>query len=76
MFQDDLQKFLGRKRLFRVIRLKGESYKDCVYQLVDNHPECMDALGSAPFWRPCLPRHYFTNNRPIQRKGFGKPQIR
>ena len=58
--QDDLQKFLGRKRLFRVIRLKGESYKDCVYQLVDNYPEreCSDTTGppqaryTGNMWRP------------------------
>ena len=49
--QDDLLKFLGRKRLFRVIRLKGESYKDCVYQLVDNHPESMEALGMLRYYR-------------------------
>ncbi|MBR1746345.1 MAG: hypothetical protein IJ734_10350, partial [Fibrobacter sp.] len=37
--QGDLAKFLGRKRLYRVLRLSGSSYKDCVYQLVDEHPE-------------------------------------
>ena len=47
----DLSKFLGRKRLYRVIRLKGESYKDCVYQLVDNHPESMDALGMLRYYK-------------------------
>ncbi|MCQ2123082.1 MAG: hypothetical protein MJZ25_02750 [Fibrobacter sp.] len=47
----DLSKFLGRKRLYRVIRLKGESYKDCVYQLVDDHPESMDALGMLRYYK-------------------------
>ena len=35
----DLSRFLGRRRLYRVIRFTGKSYKDCVYQLVDDHPE-------------------------------------
>ena len=47
----DLSKFLGCKRLYRVIRLKGESYKDCVYQLVDNYPEAMDALGMLRYYK-------------------------
>ncbi len=46
----DLPKFLGRKRLYRIIRLKGESYKDCVYQLVDDHPESMEALGMLRYY--------------------------
>ena len=49
--QSDLSKFLGRKRLYRVIRLKGESYKDCVYQLVDDYPESMDALGMLRYYK-------------------------
>lgn len=49
--QGDLAKFLGRKRLYRVIRLKGESYKDCVYQLVDDHPESMEALGMLRYYK-------------------------
>ncbi|WP_146196286.1 MULTISPECIES: hypothetical protein [unclassified Fibrobacter] len=49
--QGDLAKFLGHKRLYRVIRLKGESYKDCVYQLVDDHPESLDALGMLRYYR-------------------------
>lgn len=44
-------KFLGRKRLFRVIRLQGESYKDCVYQLIDDHPESMEALGMLRYYK-------------------------
>lgn len=47
----DLPKFLGHKRLYRVIRLKGESYKDCVYQLVDDHPESMEALGMLRYYK-------------------------
>ena len=47
----DLSKFLGCKRLYRVIRLKGESYKDCVYQLVDNYPEAMEALGMLRYYK-------------------------
>ena len=47
----DLSKFLGRKRLYRVIRLQGESYKDCVYQLIDDHPESMDALGMLRYYK-------------------------
>ena len=49
--QSDLSKFLGHKRLYRVIRLKGESYKDCVYQLVDDHPESMEALGMLRYYK-------------------------
>ena len=47
----DLSKFLGSRRLYRVIRLKGESYKDCVYQLIDNYPEAMDALGMLRYYK-------------------------
>lgn len=47
----DLAKFLGRKRLYRVIRLQGKSYKDCVYQLVDDHPESMEALGMLRYYK-------------------------
>ena len=28
----------------------GESYKDCVYQLVDDHPESMEALGMLRYY--------------------------
>ena len=48
--QGDLAKFLGRKRLYRVLRLSGSSYKDCVYQLVDEHPESMEALGMLRYY--------------------------
>ena len=46
----DLSKFLGRKRLYRVLRLSGESYKACVYRLVDEHPESMEALGMLRYY--------------------------
>lgn len=49
--QSDLNNFLGRKRLYRIIRLRGESYKDCVYQLVDNYPESMEALGMLRYYK-------------------------
>lgn len=47
----DLANFLGRRRLYRVIRLQGESFKDCVYQLVDDHPESMEALGMLRYYK-------------------------
>lgn len=47
----DLSKFLGHKRLYRVIKLKGNSYKECVYDLVDNHPESMQALGMLRYYK-------------------------
>lgn len=48
--RDDLSKFLGRRRLYQVLRFTGESYKDCVYQLVDDHPESMEALGMLRYY--------------------------
>lgn len=47
----DLAQFLGHKRLYRIIRLKGTSYKDCVYNLVDNYPESMEALGMLRYYK-------------------------
>lgn len=47
----DLAKFLGHKRLYRIIRLQGKSYKDCVYQLVDDYPESMEALGMLRYYK-------------------------
>ena len=47
----DLSKFLGCKRLYRVIRLKGESYKDCVYELVDNYPEMLESIGMLRYYK-------------------------
>lgn len=49
--RSDLSKFLGRKRLYRVIRLVGESYKDCAYQLIDDHPEALEALGMLRYYK-------------------------
>lgn len=51
VLQGDLTKFLGRKRLYRVIRITGENFKDCVYQLVDNHPEAMEAEGMLRYYK-------------------------
>ena len=48
--QGDLSKFLGRKRLYRILRFSGNSYKECVYQLVDDHPESMEALGMLRYY--------------------------
>ena len=48
--QGDLSKFLGRKRLYRILKFSGKSYKDCVYQLVDEHPESMEALGMLRYY--------------------------
>ncbi|WP_290746570.1 hypothetical protein [Fibrobacter sp. UBA4309] len=47
----DLLAFLGRKRLFRVIRIAGTSFKDCVYQLVDNYPESLETLGMLRYYK-------------------------
>lgn len=54
----DLSRFLGRRRLYRVIRFTGKSYKDCVYQLVDDHPESMESLG--------MLRYYISPNAKIK----------
>ena len=51
----DLSKFLGRKRLYRVIRLSAENFKACAYRLVDEHPEAMDALGMLRYYRAAAP---------------------
>ena len=48
--QGDLSQFLGRKRLYRILRFSGNSYKECVYQLVDDHPESMEALGMLRYY--------------------------
>jgi hypothetical protein len=51
----DLSKFLGRKRLYRVIRLSAENFKACAYRLVDEHPEAMDALGMLRYYKASAP---------------------
>lgn len=48
--KNDLLNFLGCNRLYQVIRLQGESYKDCVYQLVDDFPEAMESLGMLRYY--------------------------
>lgn len=48
---EDLPAFLGRRRLYRIIRLHGESFKDCVYQLVDDYPETLEALGMLRYYK-------------------------
>lgn len=53
----DLPKFLGRKRLYRVIRLSGKNFKECVYQLVDDYPESMDALGMLRYYN--VPANFY-----------------
>ena len=49
--REDLSKFLGRKRLYRIIRLAGASYKDCAYQLIDNYPEALESLGMLRYYK-------------------------
>ena len=51
----DLSKFLGRKRLYRVIRLSADNFKACAYRLVDEHPEAMDALGMLRYYKASAP---------------------
>lgn len=47
----DLSDFLKHNCSYRVIRLQGDSYKDCVYQLVDDYPESMEALGMLRYYK-------------------------
>jgi len=51
MHHDDLLKFLQDNRTFHVYRVYGKSYKDCVYQLVDNNPEILDAIGMLRYYK-------------------------
>lgn len=51
MHRDDLCKFLQDNRTFEVVRVSGKSYKDCVYELVDNYPEMMDAIGMLRYYK-------------------------
>ncbi|MCF0215793.1 MAG: hypothetical protein HUK21_04910 [Fibrobacteraceae bacterium] len=46
----DLQQFLGRKRLYRIIRISGKSFKECALQLVDDYPEVMESLGMLRYY--------------------------
>ena len=45
MHHDDLSTFLQDNRTYQVVRVSGKSYKDCVYELVDNYPEMMENRG-------------------------------
>jgi hypothetical protein len=65
--RSDLSKFLGRKRLYRIIRIAGASYKDCAYQLIDNYPEAMESLG--------MLRYYKAPSAPIQWEEIEKAEI-
>ena len=47
----DLGKFLKNNRTYQVVRINGNSYKDCVYELVDNHPELMEAIGMLRYYK-------------------------
>lgn len=47
----DLQRFLERKRLYRVLRLKGASFKECAYQLIDDNADCLEALGMLRYYK-------------------------
>lgn len=51
MHHDDLSKFLQDKRTYEVVRVSGKSYKDCVYEFVDNYPELMDAIGMLRYYK-------------------------
>ena len=51
MHRDDLSKFIQDNRTYQVIRISGTSYKDCVYQLIDNYPEIMDAEGMLRYYK-------------------------
>lgn len=51
MHHDDLSKFLQDNRTFQVVRVNGKSYKDCVYELVDNYPEMMDCIGMLRYYK-------------------------
>ena len=50
MHRDDLSKFLQDNRTYQVVRVSGKSYKDCVYEFVDNYPEMMDAIGMLRYY--------------------------
>ena len=51
----DLQRFLERKRLYRVLRLKGASFKECAYQLIDDNADCLEALGMLRYYKSSAP---------------------
>ena len=51
MHQDDLAKFLKDNRTYQVVRVSGNSYKDCVYALVDNYPEMLESIGMLRYYK-------------------------
>lgn len=46
----DLREFLAPKRLYKVVRVSGTSFMKCAYALVDDHPECLGALGMLRYY--------------------------
>ena len=51
MHHGDLPKFLKDNRTYQVVRVSSKSYKDCVYEFVDNYPEMMDAIGMLRYYK-------------------------
>lgn len=51
MHWDDLTKFLKDNRTYQVVRVSGNSYKDCVYALVDNYPEMLESIGMLRYYK-------------------------
>jgi len=51
MHHGDLSKFLQDNRTYQVVRVNGKSYKDCVYELVDNYPEMMESIGMLRYYK-------------------------
>ncbi len=47
----DLNSFLAPHRLYRVIRIKEKSFKDCAYKLVDDFPEFTHACGMLRYYK-------------------------
>lgn len=46
----DLREFLAPKRLYKVVRVSATSFMKCAYALVDDHPECLGALGMLRYY--------------------------
>ena len=51
MHHGDLAKFLKDNRTYQVVRVSGKSYKDCVYELVDNYPEMLESIGMLRYYK-------------------------
>jgi hypothetical protein len=47
----DLSSFLAPHRVYRVIRIREKSFKDCAYKLVDDFPEFTRACGMLRYYR-------------------------